>query len=396
MLRFLTSFCIFKHFCLGGFCLTLSCFQIWAQNEAGIDQSYEEAKLNYLCKSVQLILMQEQKSDLNALSCLSLENLQASLPVGADQAIYFFKLFQRKTYKSYGKNKLEARLNKLIIDIETELLKLYRGQAWEEDVQVLMIELNSLREDRLAGRISGAVSEPSPEATLDVSAQSEPNPQSKKYMPIVYFILLILAGGIGFLIWQNQQLKQQLLEIEDQFQERYSRLDNRLDTTTPVKDYQSLLLKFNFLNDQLNALVQEIVVLKNRNQYKITAEEIYAQRTEHLESYTFNPEVQIYYGKFRPDQGGFTPQEFKTEPSRDSIYKIEINLEDPDQAIFGIVNRSEYHQVALANADRMLAPACEYANEPYNDSRIITLEKGLLEQKEGRWVILKRAKISFE
>ena len=104
----------------------------------------------------------------------------------------------------------------------------------------------------------------------------------------------------------------------------------------------------------------------------------------------------MHYVKYLPDINGFNPAEFRTEPTRDSIYKLEISLENPNQATFGVVGRSEYHTVALLNADDMLANACEYANPPYNDTRIITHENGIAEKRGEVWVILKKAAISFE
>ncbi|NJO00830.1 MAG: hypothetical protein HC880_03275 [Bacteroidia bacterium] len=318
----------------------LSCtiYPVLALSEAEINRIYEEVKLVVLCKSVDFILSAGDKvENYQNMDCRDLDALTYSIPPEAENSQRFFASFRLKQYQSYGRDKLDARLNKLVQDMETELSKISADRAWQEGLAVLMIELKNTKDELVQQLInketeSAEVSEKAPTLVRPEGPTHQSN-LSRKNMPLIYFFLLILTGGIGFLVWQNQQLKKQLADLEDQMQEKYSRLDNRMDTMTPVRDYQSLLLKFNFLNDQLNALVQEIVVLKNRNQYKITPEQLYAQRTEHLESYEFNPNVQIYYAKFRPDRLLFDPQEFKTEPSRDSIYKIEIDLENPEQAI---------------------------------------------------------------
>ena len=363
-----------------------------------IDQKYEEAKLEIICESISFLMKRyENNTSQNppSIFCSNLDAIVESIPADFQSAKSFFKLLSPKTYKSYGKNKLNQRLSKLISDIQTELNKLYQDVNWKSDVQVLSFRLKEIKDEQLKSKQPSTPKTQAPD-NQTINQQNNSTSKSDSAMPIVYFILLVLIGCISFLVWQNQKLKQQIEEIDQNFQERYSRVDNRIDTMTSVKDFQALLLKFNFLNEQLNALMQEVVVLKNRNEHKITAEELYAKRTEHLEQYAYNPTVQIYYAILEPSLGIFNFEQFKTEPDKQHIYKIEINLEDQTQALFSIIQRNEYHQAALLNASNMLLPACEYTNEPYNDSRIITIEHGIAEKREQIWVIIKKAKIAFE
>jgi cell division protein FtsL len=377
-------------------------FPYWVSaqmSETEINQILEETKLEILCKTVDFMLKQSDQPDLNLnLDCQSVMGLENSIPNEARQARRIVSLFKDKSYQSFGKDKLEQRLKKLIDDLGVELKKLSNKREWKDNLEVFVLELKSTKDDALKAPDKTQNTTTTTSTQKPSTAINTPNTsKNEPYMAIYLIVLaLVVIGGFAFLYWQNQQLKNQLLDLEDFFQEKYSRLDNRLDLMSPKQDYQALLLKFNFMNDQLNALIQEIMVLKTRNEHKMTIEELYAKRTEHLEAYQFNPEVQIYYAKVRPNQKGFLQADFKTEPARDSIFKVEINLETPQQAVFGVVNRSEYHQVALTNAELMLAPACDYANDPYNDSRIMTLETGILEKKDDRWVILKKAKIAFE
>ena len=196
--------------------------------------------------------------------------------------------------------------------------------------------------------------------------------------------------------WQTQQLKQQILEMDEQFHEKYTRLDNRLDNTTPVHDYKSIVLKLNFLTDQIQALVEEVNVLKNRNEHKMTAEELYAKRTEHLETYQYNPDVQIYYAKYDKSVGGFQQVQFQTEPNRENIYKIEIDIENQSRATYTIVDRSEYQSLALTYQSSMLEPATEYVNYSNNPFRAVNVEAGIIENQGDNWIILQKAKIAFE
>jgi hypothetical protein len=173
-------------------------------------------------------------------------------------------------------------------------------------------------------------------------------------------------------------------------------LDNRIDATPNLKDFNALLLKVTFLNEQLNIAIQELMVLKTRNELKISPQELYAKRTEHLEKQSLNPNIQIYYGKLRPDLQGFLVQDLKTEPSRDSIFKIEVQTQEPHQAFLSITDRSEFHHISLNHAPQMLDVACSYELAPYNDTRIIVLDKGLLQLHEGKWLIIKKVQIAFE
>lgn len=370
-------------------------------SEVEINQKYERIKLELLCQSLEFLLKRYENSSSpieQKLSCLNLESIAQSIPPDFQTAEKFFKLLASKKYESFGKNKLQVRLNKLIDDIQTELSKLYQDPTWKNDLQVLMLSLKEIKNTQLNPQISlkEETAEILPENEQIPINQTTTNPKTDNSMPIVYFILLVLIGCIGFLVWQNQKLKAQIEELDENYMERYSRLDNRMDTMTSIKDFQSLLLKFNFLNEQLNTLIHEVVILKNRNENKMTAEELYAKRTEHLENYTYNPTIQIYYARLDPIHANFQFQEFKTEPDKEHLYKIEINLENPKQALFSVVQRSEYHQLALLQAGKMLLPACQYINEPYNDSRIITIEPGILEKKENDWVIHRKAKVAFE
>ncbi|GAB4398560.1 MAG: hypothetical protein OHK0053_17470 [Microscillaceae bacterium] len=323
------------------------------------------------------------------LDCQSPENLANSLPESQTEARRLFSLFEAKTYPDLASP--DAQLDKLVSDITLELRSLQSTQAWQEDVDVLVFGLKNIKNEQFKAWN---------DALPPVSAPKNPasaNGSMSLLMPLLSLVLfLALMGGGAYLYRELQSLRQSLEEMENHLLERYTRLDGRIDSMTPAKDYQSLLLRFNFLNEQLAALLQEVNVLKTRNAHKMTAEELYAKRTEHLESYVFNPDVQIYYARILPGISSFEQADFKTEPSRDRIYKIEINLNNPQQAVFSITDRREYHQMALLHADKMLAPACLFANTPYNDSRILTLEPGYLEKKAAQWMILKKAKIAFE
>ncbi len=399
--------CLLRKILLLGWllCFGVSSSLLAQKTEAEIDEIYQGVKLEILCKTLDFMLNESVESSKAVnLNCSTLATLKTSIPEDAPEALRVFTIFEKLLYKSYGKDKLEQRTDKLLRDLETELRKSKKDATWRDNVNALMLGLKIVKNDYIrdwdTNKQNPKKQQTNEKSTIDsnnINLNTKNPYQITTPMWIVIIIMFLLSlAGMYFLYKQNQDLKILISEQEEHLIEKYVRVDNRIDTMTPSKDFQALLLKFNFLNEQLTALIKEVQILQKRNQHKMSAEELYAKRTEHLESYNFNPNLQIYFAKIRPNSLAFEMGDFKTEPSRDSIYKIEINLQNPNQAVFSILGRSEYHQLALAHHDKMLAPACNYANEPYNDSRITTLENGILEKKEDKWVILKKAKIAFE
>ncbi len=389
-------------------------------SEEQINQQYEAVKLELLCRSMQFILTENKANEqvLANLRCDNIDALGQSIPREYRQAVSIYNLFRPKHYNTFGKGKLDARLDKFQKDLNTELTKLNRDRVWQNNVQILQGQLTDIRTKSLRQIKDGTYQTPqgtSLDTLADRVAQPKPinttpptntnQPETKQaststgigYVVVFLILLFLLTGGAcAFLYWKIQELQKEVAEKDEQIKEKINQVESKLPLFTPLKEYQALPPQLGFLNEQINAVAQEVLVLKTRNEFKPTMDELYAQRTEHLEGIRYNPNVRLHYVKYRPDIHGFNPAEFRNDPSRDSIYRFELNPENPTQATFSIVQRSEYHQIALLNADEMLAGACEYANPPYNDNRIITHENGIAEKRGEVWVVLKKAIILFE
>lgn len=216
-------------------------------------------------------------------------------------------------------------------------------------------------------------------------------------MTLTLLIILFIPciGGVFFLAWQNQQLRQKLVDTEERFFEKYQRLQQEFNHYTTQTEHQHLELKMRFLNEQLSAAIQEISILKTHNQYKMSPQELAARNSEHLEVQNFNPDIKIYYAKWNADKHQFDSEDFRTEPSIHHFYKIEVNLNQPEQAKVSIVSRSEYHYLALANPHILLDPVCQYEQKPYNDQRILTDIAGTLKKKDSAWTVREKVVISF-
>ncbi|MCS6820464.1 MAG: hypothetical protein NZ551_01190 [Microscillaceae bacterium] len=382
-----------------------------AQQEAEL---YEEVKKDLLCKTIDFCLNENSNPEdsLIRVNCSTIETIAESIPKEYLSTARFLRLFKNKKYESYGKGKLQTRLNKLIQDLTTELSKMRQDRAWKETVKVFAIELQSIKQeslDRLQGKSRFKVDNipdnkqtPEKETNTNIASSTYTttnntyNHSLSQNSMLVYFLILALIGGIAFLYYQIKELQKQITEIQEQLTEKYSRLDNRLDTFTPIREHQALMQKFNFLNEQVSAIIQEILTLKSRNQYKVSPEEIYAQRTEHLEKQRTAPNIRIFYAQLNTQENNFEEQNFKTEPTKEHFYKVEVNPNDLEKAYFSVTDRNEYHHLALQYWENYLLPATEFDYPPHNDTKIVTIERGELVKENQRWRIVKKAKVTFE
>ncbi len=371
------------------------------------ENKFDQGKLDIVCQSIKFYLKANAHLNAsNSIDCNSLDAIEASIPEEYKATARFFKLFKRKRYRSYGRGKLERRLKKLIKDIDTELKKVRKDASWETQRKQLMTSLETVVNDML---------KPTPSVSLPDSTQTSkqennsntvntppktntPKPTENDTMSTVLSIVAILAlGGLAYFFYQKMnELQQQIADLEEAFLEKYSRLDNRLDMMTPMNDFRSVFPQIQQLNNEIQGLDQEIQVLKTRNQFKISPQELYAKRTEHLETHHYSPEIQIYYAKFSMDENGFVHTDFKTEPSKENIYKLEVDVDHPDEAFYQVVNRNEYHHLALHYEASMLRPANEYLNRPLNAYRIISKKPGRLQRENNVWIITEKAQLEFE
>ncbi|OJJ20138.1 hypothetical protein BKI52_16840 [marine bacterium AO1-C] len=371
------------------------------------ENRFDQGKLDIVCQAIKFYLKANAHANAsNGIECSSLESIEASIPEEYKATTRFFKLFKRKRYRSYGRGKLDRRLQKLIKDIDTELKKIRKDTSWESQRKRLMISLEEAKNSVVSpgntqSRPDSTPTSSQEDSTNTVNNQpktSTPKQTEDDTMSTVLSIVAILAlGGLAYFFYQKMnELQQQIADLEEAFREKYSRLDNRLDMMTPMNDFRSVFPQIQQLNNEINGLDQEIQVLKTRNQFKISPQELYAKRTEHLETHHYSPEIQIYYAKFSKDENGFIHTDFKTEPSKENIYKLEVNVENPDEAFYQIVSRNEYHHLALNYEASMLAPANDYLNRPFNAYRIITKKPGKAQRENNIWVITEKAQLEFE
>ncbi|HAI77194.1 MAG TPA: hypothetical protein DCM08_13205 [Microscillaceae bacterium] len=368
--------------------------------------AFETAKKNILCKTAQFLINQQNNNNNQvAVDCQDLKSLETTIPERFKDALWLVRRFKDKRYETYGKGKLEARLDKLTTDLTNDLRKNKKNPPnWEEGFKTLQADWRKLRDEVLPNGTATTKNQATEEdknvaANKDNAATQADNDSnsSPKSSMLIYFILLAMMGGIGFLVYQNLQLKQQMMLLEEDLQERYSRLDNRIDAMTPLKEFKSLSLKLVQTNDQLSTLMQEVINLqvKTSDEERLSPEEIYAQRTAHLES-QYSADVQIYYAKPYENSHYFLPHDFRTEPTRENFFKIEMHLDDAQQVFYRIVDRSEYQNLPLTQLDTTLKPYVELMNHLNNPTRILTLEPGVLEKKNNAWVITKKAKVLLE
>ena len=371
------------------------------------ENRFDQGKLDIVCQAIKFYLRANAHLNAsNGIDCSSLDAIEVSIPEEYKATSRFFKLFKRKRYRSYGRGKLDRRLEKLIKDIDVELKKVRKDTSWENQRQQLIASLNQTKNNLLNPTTDLNTNADSTSKTQE-SNTNQPSTQTKKDTPkqtedntmstVLSIVAILALGGLAYFFYQKMnEFQQQIADLEEAFREKYSRLDNRLDMMTPMNDFRSVFPQIQQLNNEINGLEQEIQVLKTRNQFKISPQELYAKRTEHLETHHYSPEIQIYYAKFSKDQNGFAHEDFKTEPTKENIYKLEINVEDPNEAFYQIVSRNEYHHLALNYEASMLAPANDYLNRPLNAYRIVTKKPGKAQKENNVWIITEKAQLEFE
>lgn len=374
-----------------------------------VERRFDEGKLEIVCQAIQFYLKANARENAsNNIDCSTLETIEESIPEEYKATARFFRLFKKKRYGSYGseQKKLARRLEKLIKDINTELSKVRKDTAWNNRLTGLIVDLDKVK----VRTISGNDDSNHATDTTNTSQQTNTVQQTKKTTPkktgdspmsiFLSIVSLLAAGALGYMAYTFRQkleeITEQLDNLDEAFKEKYSRLDNRIDTMTPVRDFRTIDPQIQQIHGDIQAIVQEIQLMRTRNQFKISPEELYAKRTEHLETHSFNPEIQIYYARFDKDQNGFNHNDFRTEPDKEHLYKIEISVDNPIEAMFQIVSRNEYHHLALNYEGSMLAPAAEYLNRPVNAYRIITKKPGKVVREQNSWIITEKAALEFE
>ncbi len=363
---------------------------------------YQILKREILYQTVRFVLSEHYGllEDANRLRNSTLNIIEKGIPSACEDAKKIFDAFKNKQY--IGQGTLQQRIDKLCKNINTELSKLARREDWLKTVHTFYQQLKENRQEIEKNLAENNYQFPTDTLTTQIptTKNTTKNPldntssQDTMAIFVAFFLFLACGAGIYYLTQQIKMLQQQVKDLQEDFWEKYSRLDNRLDIYTPLNEHKATLIQYQYQAQQIEQIIQQIQILQQRNQYKMSPEELFAQRTQHLEPHKNPPEVKLYYAYW--ENNCFHTKYFRTEPTQNHFFKIEINLNSPQVATYKIVERSEYQQLPLQNAEQLLAPMCLYANPPYYDAKIVNLEEGILEKKEDFWVIKRKLKISFE
>lgn len=389
-------------------CFLLLPFLAKTQDISDEEKVYAYIKLSIICKSVEFVIAVETQQDpANLLDCQSLNTLEQTIPERYPDALHIFRVFKSKKYLSYGKGKLNTRLDKLIQDLGSELLKLKKDDnIWEDRVKIFLSNLEKLKDDGIAiaqGR--------TPTTSGDEEMQSPDSDASTKNsfgnMVMIYFASFFVFMSLIFLLWNTFQLQKKIDQINEIYSEKYSRLDNRLDFSAHKSDLVFFKQELDVVIKKLENVEQKVRELSKVKviqqpqatkvkEKKISSQQLHAQRTTHLEEFHINPEVQIYYAKPDFEEPFFPWENLQDNPSQEHIYKLEINLKNPAQAVITIVNRDEYHDKAMLEDEKYLSLFCEYVQHHNNPSKIITNEAGILNRNQDGWELHQKIKISLE
>lgn len=390
------------------FCILFFPFWTKAQNIQDEEKVYAYIKLSIICKSVEFVIAAETQQDpSNLLDCQSLSTLEQTIPERYPDALHIFRVFKSKKYLSYGKGKVNTRLEKLIQDLGNELIKLKADDdIWEDRVKIFLSNLEKLKDDGIA-IAQGRTPTTSNDENL-TSSDSDASPKkSFGNMVMIYFASFFVFMSLIFLLWNTFQLQKKIDQLNEIYSEKYSRLDNRLDFSAHKSDLvffkqelDIVIRKLENLEKKVKELPKVQVIQQAQpvkvKEKKVSSQELHAQRTTHLEEFHINPEVQIYYAKPDFEKPFFPWENLQDNPNQEYIYKLEINLKNPAQAVVTIVNRDEYHDKAMVEDEKYLLLFCDYIQKHNNPSKIVTNEAGILNRNQDGWELHQKLKISLE
>lgn len=99
------------------------------------------------------------------------------------------------------------------------------------------------------------------------------------------------------------------------------------------------------------------------------------------------------YAQLPDIENGFVPSVISSFQNGENVYELKIN---DDRGIFWISNDLKAQKYALADYGYFLGTGCELLNQPFKDCRIVTTAKGTLQKQGESWIILSKAKITFQ
>ncbi len=106
------------------------------------------------------------------------------------------------------------------------------------------------------------------------------------------------------------------------------------------------------------------------------------------------PIPQTFYGRTADLGDGFSVGGLLTVPDRDTIF--EIHTRGTGQADFQVSDTPDLQRLALSDPYSYLNDTCAYTAQPRPGARIVTIQPGRLHLQGEKWVIIDKARISFQ
>lgn len=219
-----------------------------------------------------------------------------------------------------------------------------------------------------------------------------------RFFQLLQTAVILLLAGLSYYLWRKYEELSETTEVQ---QKKMRKLEFGKDKPagTPAPDMKNYLevKQYNSFRQQnenklfaiehtLKELQQDVSVLKQK-----------AEEEENRRREAARQPMKLYFppplkeGVFPVDQGSTT---FRPGTS---VYLLEVDPDEDDQAAFCFYEDKDAMQRAINYSDSIIKQACEITDlGPARPASIKTIEAGKAIRKEGSWVIQQKAKIRYE
>jgi hypothetical protein len=106
---------------------------------------------------------------------------------------------------------------------------------------------------------------------------------------------------------------------------------------------------------------------------------------------------QIWFSGAPSSQNSFSSLTFDKTKNLNSIYRISVPINNPNEAEFEIIDESSVHHRAYMSTDHILSPVCDCEKFPTSTHNLAIrqLNKGKLHRDGSQWIVTDRLKIEF-
>lgn len=380
-------------------------------------QTKESTDINSIVDYVTCVCVNDALPEANKVNCNNEKLTLKSIPENEKSTIELFKEFQKLREKTSITNNLKF-FSEDIFNTKNQYSKIYAFAEGikSKRIEVLKIKIKKFINEEPSKKEENIISD-QPNALLGkpentgnedqynlpavdevVRNNTTPHPVSSffsvNFWAFCSFGLFILT--IILFIIQNKQKSKIKKDYESLIKNFKSK--NKSDQSSAINTY---LDKISALNNKILDLENKNkdlnAVLNNKTQKNITTNAIPEISNEIELRVPPKPVQEIFY-MATPDQNNFDLSSYSNifKPTQ-SLYEFTVDTQDKSKASFIFYSDEIGIKDAVNYPHRSILPVCEPQNAlNQNAKSIITINPGIAEKRNDKWVVTTKAKIKYE